>query len=134
MKTKKFGLIILSILAFSLLASCYPVYRIAGSNVLLSFILGSLLPSGMAILGFATVVWARNKSDRIFMSAVTGIFLLKLLILGGCLVLLKLFTEIHVPIFIATVFVYYIAFMILQLWYLQRFTSSQPEKSEQVYS
>jgi hypothetical protein len=127
MITRKFPITVLSIAGMSLLLFSYPILCVGSGAMLSSFILGCTIPAGMSILGFAVVRWAGNKSNEAFLTAVIGIFLAKMILVGGGLVLLKLFTEIPIPVFVAVLFFYYFLFMILQLRHFQRSAAAARE-------
>jgi hypothetical protein len=119
-KNEKHLLILCFIISFIVLLGVTILYLISELSGLM--FKSILLGSGFSILNFTIgiflIKYSVNKSDRIFLLALWGGLLLRL-ILGLLLVLITLiFLEINAYGFIFSILFYYVFYLVIEIFYL----------------
>ena len=97
-----------------------------GRQAALSTVLGAALATVLAVASVVLAVWAHDKPQRVFMTAVMGGFLGRLVLFGGGVAWLATATDFPVAAFMAGLFAYYVLFQILEVRTLRRLAAARP--------
>lgn len=115
MSVSRFLVIGAAILLVPLGGAAVPLYRAAGPRVAGGVIFGSLAAAAGA--GIWLVCWglSRWRGQKAFLGFLFGGILVRLTLLGAATVAVLATGALHLPSFIASLFIYYIVFQIMEI-------------------
>jgi hypothetical protein len=96
------------------------IHAWAGSRAALSAALGACLATLMALLTMWLWIWAVDKPQKIFLTALAGGFLGRMTIFGAAIILLAVKTELPPAAFVGGLFAYYVIYQVLEIRAVQR--------------
>lgn len=120
------GAVLVSVAGATLPFSALAVDAWGGRQAALSTVLGAALATVLAVASVVLAVWAHDKPQRVFLTALLGGFLGRLILFGGGVALLATATEFPVAAFMAGLFGYYVLFQILEIRALRRLSAARP--------
>ena len=97
-----------------------------GRQAALSTVLGAALATLLAVASVVLAVWAHDKPQPIFIAALLGGFLGRLMIFGGGVAWLAAATDFPVAAFMSGLFAYYVLFQILEIRAVRRLAAARP--------
>jgi hypothetical protein len=92
----------------------------AGREFALSALLGACLAAVLAISSLVLAAWSHDKTQVVFLSALAGGFLGRMVIFGAGMALLVTATRLPATGFVAGLFSYYVLFQVLEVRALQK--------------
>lgn len=98
----------------------------AGRQAAVSTVLGAALATVLAVASVVLAIWAHDKPQPVFLTALLGGFLGRLVLFGGSVALLATATDFPVAAFMAGLFAYYVLFQILEIRALRRLAAARP--------
>ena len=107
-------------LVLAALLLSYPLSRLDSPAVVQAVLLGALLSTVNVLLGYAAIEYAYDKSYSTFLKAVFGGMGVRLLLLlGGMVVLIRVFAVNAIALTIS-LFGFYAVFLVLEILFIQR--------------
>ncbi|MER3523333.1 MAG: hypothetical protein C4326_04530 [Ignavibacteria bacterium] len=125
---KRFPLHIAGLLAVGLLVTAIPASR-EGSDTLLAVIVGALLSTANVLAGFFAIEYSFDKSHATFLKAVLGGMGIRMVAMLAILVALLRFAHLPAVVLVASVLGFYLAFLIVEVLYIQRKVSGSQQNS-----
>lgn len=116
---KRFPVQIAGLLVIGLLVAAIPATR-AGIDTLLAVIVGALLSTANVMAGFFAIEYSFDKSHATFLKAVVGGMGIRLVAALAVLAALLRFTQLPAVALVASVLGFYLAFLIIEVLYIQR--------------
>lgn len=120
------GAVLASVAGATLPISALAVDAWGGRQAAWSTVLGAGLATVLAVASVVLAVWAHDKPQRVFLTALLGGFVGRLMVFGGGVALLATATDFPVAAFMAALFGYYVLFQILEIRALRRLASARP--------
>ncbi len=111
------GGLVLTIILFGILFFIYSSGKIQ-STTFNSFAVGVGLATLNFLLGFIAIKIGISRSDKIFISSILGGMVIRLFLLLGFVFISLKFLEINHNTFIFTVLIFYIYYLIIEIFYL----------------
>ena len=115
---KKFLLELLGISIVVLFLILVLIFLIAGDNKFLEIISGYVVSLIIFILGFLSIIWAYNKSLKIFMTTVLGGMFVRFVLIAITLFLFMKYTGIDILYFILSFFIFYIIYQFYEIRFI----------------
>jgi hypothetical protein len=106
-------------LAVAAVVLAYPLAQYTSGEVTTAVIVGAVLSTVNALLGFLTIEYAFEKSYTTFLKAVVVGMGLRMMLLLGTLLVLVLWVRMHPVALVVSVVGFYVLFLILEILYLQ---------------
>ena len=100
--------------------AAYPLMKYASIEFITAAIVGSVLTTANVLLGYAAIQYSFDKSMMTFLKYVLGGMGLRLIVMAGLLVLLIKVFYVHVVGLIASMGVFYVIFLTLEVLFIQR--------------
>ncbi len=116
--TKKFLLQLIGISIVVLFLILVLIFLIAGDNKFLEIISGYVVSLIIFILGFLSIIWAYNKSLKIFMTTVLGGMFVRFVLIAITLFLFMKYTGIDILYFILSFFIFYIIYQFYEIRFI----------------
>ncbi|MCI0569010.1 MAG: hypothetical protein L0Z52_12620 [Acidobacteria bacterium] len=91
-----------------------------GRDFAVSALLGACLAAGLAVSSLALAAWSHDKPQAVFLSALAGGFLGRMMAFAAGMALLVTTTRLPVTAFVAGLFSYYVLFQVLEVRALQK--------------
>ncbi len=91
------------------------VRALAGPEAAASAALGAVLATLSALGGVWLLAWAMPRSHPVFLGAMVGGILARMVLFGGAVALLVLATELPPAAFVGGLFLYYLLFQVLEI-------------------
>jgi hypothetical protein len=111
---------ILTILGGSLALAAYPLSTYASRDVIIGVAAGAGLGTINIALGYASIQYGLGKSMTKFTGALIGGMGVRLLVVLGLLGLLLGLLDLHAAALTASLFYFYVVFLILEILYIQK--------------
>ena len=115
---KKFLLELIGISIVVLFLILVLIFLIAGDNKFLEIISGYVVSLIIFILGFLSIIWAYNKSLKIFMTTVLGGMFVRFVLIAITLFLFMKYTGIDILYFILSFFIFYIIYQFYEIRFI----------------
>lgn len=125
---------VLAVLAGSGLFAGYPLAVYASREILVAVVAGALLSTVNIMVGYAAIEYTKDKSMTTFTNAVIGGMGIRLALLLGVITFLILVLDVHTTALVASLFVYYGVYLILEILYIQHRVQSAPSHDASVRS
>ncbi len=116
--TKKFLLQLIGISIVVLFLILVLIFLIAGDNKFHEIISGYVVSLIIFILGFLSIIWAYNKSLKIFMTTVLGGMFVRFVLIAITLFLFMKYTGIDILYFILSFFIFYIIYQFYEIRFI----------------
>jgi len=101
----------------------------AGRSVAVSALLGAALAILLGVGSLGLAAWSYDKPQPVFLSALFGGFLGRLVIFSACIALLVTTTRLPVAAFMAGLFFYYVLLQVLEIRALLRLFGTRPARA-----
>ena len=105
-----------------------PLYYLGEAPMVWATLLGCVLPALCFVGGFYSIQRAFHRPFRKLMLAIYGGMLVRLVVIGGILVLIVKLTQLHVVSFLASLFGFYVLYMAIELYFVH---GQLPQMKEQ---
>ena len=115
---KKFLLELIGISVVVLFLILVLLLLITGDNKFLEIISGYFVSLIIFILGFLSIIWAYNKSLKIFMTTVLGGMFVRFVLIAITLFLFMKYTGIDILYFILSFFIFYIIYQFYEIRFI----------------
>ena len=115
---KKFLLELIGISIVVLFLILVFIFLIAGDKKFLEIISGYVVSLIIFILGFLSIIWAYNKSLKIFMTTVLGGMFVRFVLIAITLFLFMKYTGIDILYFILSFFIFYIIYQFYEIRFI----------------
>ena len=99
-------------------------------EILYALILAPLIAFANAVIGLALIRKAMRSSQSLFFKLVFGGMGIRLLVLGGIIALIYSLRLLHFLTFLVALLAYYVAFMIVEILYVQIHMSKEATTQE----
>lgn len=100
------------------------------SEILYALILAPLIAFANAVIGLALIRKGMRSSQSLFFKLVFGGMGIRLLVLGGIIALIYSLRLLHFLTFLVALLAYYVAFMIVEILYVQIHMSTEGTTQE----
>jgi hypothetical protein len=114
------GAVLLATAATLLPISALVLDAWAGRDVALAVLLGACLAALLAAVSLLLSAWSYDKREAVFLAALAGGFLGRMVLFGAGIAGVVLATHLPVAPFVAGLFGYYVLFQILEIRALQK--------------
>ena len=111
---KQVGLVLVG----ALVLGGYPLYAYAGAAAIWGVAVGCGICALNVLAGCLSAVWAFEKPDPVFLKALFGGMLVRMMAIGLVFLLLVKFTAIHVLGLTLSLFLFYVLFQVLEIRFL----------------
>ena len=98
----------------------------AGRSIAVAVVLGACLSGLLATASLLLAAWSHDKPEAVFLSALVGGFLGRMVVFGAGIALVVLATDLPVPAFVAGLFTYYVLFQVLEVRALHKLFGKRP--------
>ena len=107
-------------LCFAAAAAAYPLAVKGSADILLAVVVGALLSTVNALLGYLAIQLSFDKSYSVFLKVVLGGMGVRLALMLGALALLIGVAGLHAIALTASVLAVYFVFIVLEIMFVQR--------------
>jgi hypothetical protein len=104
-----------AVIGVPLACGVLPLYRLAGGRVAGGVAAGALLAALGALVWLACLKLSWGRGNRGFLGFLFGGILVRLVLMGAATVAALVTGAVHMPSFVASMFVYYVVFQILEI-------------------
>ena len=108
------------VLLFAAVLLFYPLLTMASREVVVAVLLGALLSTVNALLGFLAIEYSFNRSYSTFMKAVLGGMVARMLLALAVMLVLILVCAVHGLALTVSMFGFYCAYLVLEVIYIQK--------------
>ena len=108
------------VLCFAAAVAAYPLAVKGSADILLAVVVGALLSTVNALLGYLAIQLSFDKSYSVFLKVVIGGMGLRLAVMLGALALLIGVAGLHAIALTASVLAFYFVFIVLEIMFVQR--------------
>jgi len=115
---KKFLLELIGISIVVLFLILGLIYLISGEHITAEIISGYVVSLIIFLLGFFSIIWAFNKSLKVFMATVLGGIFIRFVLIAAALFLFMKYTEIDILYFVLAFFVFYIIYQFYEIRFI----------------
>jgi len=112
-------------LVISAVLGFYPLSTVASGDVIRAAIIGACLTTINVLLGYAAIEYSIDKSTTTFFKFVLGGMGIRLVLMAGLLIVLIKGFGVHVPALIGSIGIFYIVFLTLEVFYIQKKISTK---------
>ena len=107
--------------------ACYPLFKYYGSDVIAAAFAGAGLATVNVLLGFVALEYSHGKSTVTFFKYVLGGMGIRLLVMSGVLVVIIKLVDLNVWAFIASLGLFYVIFLTLEIFYITKKISTKQQ-------
>lgn len=107
-------------LAAGLVLGGYPVYASWGSGALAAAVVGCGIATANVIAGVASIVWAFDKPQPVFLKVILGGMALRMAAIFAVLIAVVQLTDLDVIPLVGSMFGFYLVFQALELRFVTR--------------
>ena len=108
------------VLCFAAAVAAYPLAVKGSADILLAVVVGALLSTVNALLGYLAIQLSFDKSYSVFLKVVLGGMGVRLALMLGALALLIGVSGLHAIALTASVLAFYFVFIVLEIMFVQR--------------
>jgi len=105
----------------------YPLLKFGTIEIFEAVIVGAILTTVNVLLGYAAIEYSLGKSTTTFFKFVIGGMGIRLFLMAVILVLLIKVFQLHVGALIGSMGVFYVAFLTLEVFYIQKKINSKQQ-------
>ena len=117
---KGFAKQVAAVLVAGLILGGYPVYATWGSDAFVAALVGCGISTANVIAGVASIVWAFDKPQPVFLKAILGGMTVRMAGIFAVLIAMVKLTELDVFPLVGAMFGFYLVFQVLELRFVTR--------------
>ena len=107
--------------------AAYPLLKFYTSDIIAAAAAGAGLATVNVLLGFAALEYSHGKSTVTFFKYVLGGMGVRLLMMCGILLVIVKFVDLNIWAFIASLGLFYVIFLTLEIFYITKQVSSKQQ-------
>jgi Ca2+/H+ antiporter len=105
----------------------YPLLKFGTNEIFEAVIIGAILTTVNVLLGYAAIEYSLGKSTTTFFKFVIGGMGIRLFLMAVILVLLIKVFQLHVGALISSMGIFYVVFLTLEVFYIQKKINSKQQ-------
>ncbi|MDI6802357.1 MAG: hypothetical protein QME58_00740 [Bacteroidota bacterium] len=108
------------ILIISIVIASYPLAVYSNSEIIIAAAVGAILSTANIIVGYLSIEYAFNKSMTRFLKTILGGMGFRMFVLLLAMLFVIQIIKLHVLAFIISLFIYYVIFLVLEIFYIEQ--------------